>query len=291
MRNLKVLSIGEIIFDIYGENAEIGGAPLNFCAHCALLGAESALISAVGKDEWGEKAKIFLKGFGVDTGFVGLSELETGKCLVTVDENAVPSYDVLRPAAYDNIRLDENIIGRIRAYSADVFAFGTLIQRETVSRAALNKILSECKFKEIFCDINLRKDCYDRESCLTCLRNATVLKLSDEEEPLLAGFGFYENSADMKEKLKAISEAFKNISVIIYTMGEKGSAIYKKCTDEFFTVKAVKTETVSTVGAGDSYSAAFLNEYIKSGDIPKAAKAGSELAAFVVAHREAIPTK
>ncbi len=288
---MKVLSIGEIIFDIYGENAEIGGAPLNFCAHCALLGAESALVSAVGKDEWGEKAKNFLNGFGVDSSFVGASELDTGKCLVTVDENAVPSYDVLRPAAYDDIKLDETDIEKIKDYSADVFAFGTLIQREPASRTALNKILAECRFKEIFCDVNLRKDCYDRESCLTCLENATVLKLSDEEEPLLAGFGFYENSADIKEKLKAISEAFENISIIIYTMGENGSAIYKKSTDEFFTAEAVKAETVSTVGAGDSYSAAFLNEYIKSGDIPKAAKAGSELAAFVVSRREAIPVK
>jgi hypothetical protein len=98
---------------------------------------------------------------------------------------------VLRPAAYDAIEADT---AAIKEYGAEIFAFGTLIQREKLSRNAVKNILSECEFKEIFCDINLRKDCYDRESCLLCLENATILKLSDEEEPLLAEFGFYESS-------------------------------------------------------------------------------------------------
>lgn len=286
---MRILSIGEIIFDIYEDSAVIGGAPLNFCAHCALLGAESALISAVGNDDYSEKAINRLKGFGVDTSFVKKSALATGKCIVTMDENAVPCYDVIRPAAYDDIRLNENDIIEIRKFSADVFAFGTLIQREKNSENALRKILSECSFGEIFCDVNLRSGCYNEASCRLCLENATILKLSDEEEPMLASFGFYEKKADREEIVREISAKFPNIKLILFTMGENGSAVYEKKNDKFYYFEAVKVNAVSTVGAGDSYSAAFLCEYLKSWDVKKSGIAGTKLSAKVVSVKEAVP--
>lgn len=286
---MRILSIGEIIFDIYGGEAVIGGAPLNFCAHCAACGAESALISAVGKDGLADEALSSLDSFGVKTDFVESNSLPTGQCLVTIN-NGIPSYDVLRPAAYDAIALKEGV-EKIKAFNADVFAFGTLIQRESASRAALERILSECVFENIFCDINLRKGCYDRRSCLNCLENATVLKLSDEEEPLLAEFGFCGNGETEKTKLLNICSAFPNVKIIIYTKGENGSVVYCKEENSFYEFAAEKAEVVSTVGAGDSYSAAFICEYLKSGDIEKAGRAGLALSAYVVAHREAVPKK
>lgn len=286
---MRVLSIGEIIFDIYGDSAVIGGAPLNFCAHCALLGAESALISAVGNDGYSEKAIEKLKKFGVDNSFVKRSVLPTGKCIVTMDENAVPCYDVIRPAAYDDIILNEEDIKEIRKFSADVFAFGTLIQRENNSENALRKILSECTFGEIFCDVNLRSGCYNEASCRLCLENATILKLSDEEEPMLASFGLYERKSTVEETVKAISEKFPNLKLILFTMGENGSMVYEKKNDKFYCFDAVRVNAVSTVGAGDSYSAAFLCEYLKSGDVEKSGNAGTKLSAEVVSVKEAVP--
>lgn len=286
---MRILSIGEIIFDIYSESAVIGGAPLNFCAHCALLGAESALISATGNDEYSGKAIEKLKSFGVNTSFLKKSHLATGRCIVTMDERGIPAYDVIRPAAYDDINLDENDIEKIRNYSADVFSFGTLIQREKISENALRKILSECSFGNIFCDINLRKGCYNEESCRLCLENATILKISDEEEPLLASFGFYEKQATNEETVREISEKFGNIELILFTLGEKGSMVYEKAKDKFYYFDAKNVETVSTVGAGDSYSAAFICEYLRSGDIEKSGIAGTELSAKVVSVKDAVP--
>lgn len=291
MLNLKILSIGEIIFDIYGSEAVIGGAPLNFCAHCALLGAEAALISAVGKDEFASEAIKRLKGFGVNTDFICTASADTGKCIVTTDKNGIPSYDVIRPAAYDRIGLSGEMIKKIKEFGADVFAFGTLIQREKASRDALTAILEACRFDEIICDINLRNNCHDRGSCLNCLTNATILKLSDEEEPILAEYGFYEKCSSPENTVRAITGKFPNIRTVLYTMGEKGSLIYDRKSDEFFRFTPEKVKAVSTVGAGDSYSAAFICEYLKSGDIRKAGEAGTKLSAFVVSRREAVPEK
>lgn len=282
---MKVLAVGEIIFDIFGNEAAIGGAPLNFCAHCVACGAQAALVSGTGNDEYGKKALEEMKKFGVRTDFVCRNNLETGKCIVTVS-NGQPSYNVLRPAAYDRVCID---IDAIKKYSADVFAFGTLVQREETSRSAVRKILEECSFGEIFCDVNLRKGCYDRESCALCLENATILKLSDEEEPLLAQFGFYDTDKNEKNLLRNIAQKYNNIRIILFTKGEKGSVVYDVANGRFADISAVKTNVISTVGAGDSYSAAFLCEYLKSGDLIKAGESGAKRSAFVVSKKEAIP--
>ena len=159
---MRILAMGEIIFDIFNGEAEIGGAPLNFCAHCAALGADSAIISAVGDDALGFVALEKLRKFGVDAKYVQRNKLPTGQCIVTV-KNGNPSYNVIRPAAYDRIEASSDALG------ADVFAFGTLIQRSEVSQNALKHVLENGNFKEIFCDINLRKDCYNKDSCKICL--------------------------------------------------------------------------------------------------------------------------
>ena len=284
---MKILAIGEIIFDIFGDDAVIGGAPLNFCAHCVASGAKAALISGVGNDGFGKKALDYLGEFGVDSRFVSTVSGETGKCIVTVT-NGNPFYNVMRPAAYDMLEVDTKLISD---YAADVFAFGTLIQRNKASRETLKKVLSECSFSHIFCDINLRKNCYDKDSCLRCLENATILKLSDEEETLLNEFGFYTKGKTDKETIKNICNSFANIELLLFTRGENGSVVYNSKEEKFYYFDAVKADVVSTVGAGDSYSAAFLCEYFKSGDIEKAGIAGSKLSAFVVSHREAVPRR
>ncbi len=279
---MKILAIGEIIFDIFNGEAEIGGAPLNFCAHCAALGAESALISAVGNDELATTALKKLEEFGVNTGHVQKNDFPTGQCLVNV-KNGSPEYNVLRPAAYDKISTTEDNC------EADVFAFGTLIQRDEISRQAVRNILKKGNFKEIFCDINLRPGCYDEESCRLCLENATILKISDEEEPLLHKFSLYTAKKLESETVKSICDNFENIRLVLYTKGSSGSLIYDKLNNKFYDIPAVETEVVSTVGAGDSYSAAFLCEYLKNKNITAAGEAGSKLSAFVVAHRGAVP--
>ena len=279
---MRVLAIGEIIFDIFNGEAEIGGAPLNFCAHCAALGADAVLVSAVGNDALGWVALENIRKFGVNTEYVQTNNLPTGQCIVTL-RNGNPEYNVLRPVAYDRIKVPD---GR---FEADVFAFGTLIQRDPVSRNTLRNILANGKYKDVFCDVNLRNNCYDEESCLLCLENATILKISAEEEPLLREYEFYNEGTTERETVKSICNSFENIELVLYTKGENGSLIYNKTEDKFYEFSAEKTKVVSTVGAGDSYSAAFLCEYMKSKDLVAAAKAGTKLSAFVVSHREAVP--
>ncbi len=67
---MRLISIGEVLWDVIGEAEYLGGAPLNFAAHARKLGHEVFLISAVGDDERGRRALERLKQLGVSTEFV-----------------------------------------------------------------------------------------------------------------------------------------------------------------------------------------------------------------------------
>ena len=53
---MKIISFGEIIWDVYPDQSVLGGAPLNFASHAHELGAEVAFLSAIGNDELGKLA-------------------------------------------------------------------------------------------------------------------------------------------------------------------------------------------------------------------------------------------
>ena len=106
---MKLLSFGEIVWDLFGEEQHLGGAPLNFAAFASMLGFESGIISSVGDDKLGQKSIEQLKRLGVNTKYISvLPNKETGKCLVELNENAVPTYIILDDVAYDYIAVPEN---------------------------------------------------------------------------------------------------------------------------------------------------------------------------------------
>ncbi len=280
----KLISFGEILFDIIAGKAKIGGAPLNFASHFTNLGGESFMLSAVGEDILGEAALAHLDARNISASLITRSKKETGKCLVTLDENAIPSYNILKNVAYDEIRANTD---KIKDISADVLYFGTLSQRSENNRATLKDILEKITFSEVFCDLNIRKDCSSEESVLFCLGHATILKFSDdalEEETLKAALG------TEKENIpKEIAKRFPNIKIILRTLGEKGSEIYDIQSGNRIEIKAVENPNpVSTVGAGDSYAAAFLFRFLSGDSLFKAGTEAAKLASYVVGIEGAI---
>lgn len=250
------------------------------------------MVSAVGDDDLGKSAAEYIANFGVSTKFIKKSEKTTGICDVTINESGVPSYSVRRDTAYDNIPLTDSDTAAINSEDFDLFYFGTLIQRSPTSACAVKKILQNCKFKEIICDVNLRPDCYSRESVLTCLENASILKISDEEEPLLRELGIYKTEPQGNEAIaKELTSLFPNIKTVIITMGKNGSFAYQKESEKCVLQPAKEVSVASTVGAGDSFAAAFSVAYLSGKTLEEAMAAGAELSGFVCSRTEAVPLK
>ena len=286
----KILSIGEIIWDIFPDKQVIGGAPLNFAAHSSLCGAESSLLSAIGNDTLGEDALKALNDFGVSTKYVKRVDQPTGQCIVTLDENAIPSYKVLREVAYDNIVITDEDIVNINEEKYDALYFGTLIQREPVSRKAVRDVVNNCTFKDIICDVNLRPNCYDEDSVEFCLKNATIIKVSIEEEPILRSFGGYDPCSDCVGDIsRALCNHYGNLKIVILTLGKAGSYAYDVRDDKEYTQCSIGDTVVSTVGAGDSFVAAWLTCFLDGRSIEACMKKAAEISGLVVAHIEAVP--
>lgn len=280
MNRIKALAFGEILWDVFEDKSEIGGAPFNFISWMTRLGADGFLCSAVGGDKLGEKTLSIIKERGVSTELCQVNELPTGVCKVTLSAEKSASYDLCYPVAYDNIECDTE---SINSKHFDLLYFGTLIQRSEHNRKVLNRILGECSFKEIFCDVNLRKGQYDKESVLLCMENATMLKLNDEELAPVADFIGCEAS------VKEIAKKYPNIRLILFTKGENGSEIYDFENDTVIEIPPVTVDNVvSTVGAGDSYAAAFAYNYCIGKPLAECGMEAAKISAYVVTQYGAI---
>ena len=175
---VKALSFGEILWDIYPDERFIGGAPLNFAAHLARHGGDISMLSAVGNDPWGAETLVAVRRLGIGGKYLAVSAgKQTGRCLVTLSEDGTPSYDLLQDVAYDYIRCDG------LAESFDLLYFGTLALRSGYNLHTLERLLAENAFGEIFVDVNIRLPFCSAEVLSFCVENATVLKVSTEELP------------------------------------------------------------------------------------------------------------
>ncbi len=280
---MKLISVGEIIWDVYPDTRCIGGAPLNFAAHAAACGAEVQLLSAVGDDALGAEARACLARFGVDDSLVAtVSDAATGRCLVTLDEQGVPQYALAQDTAYDRLCCSAPTL------TADVLAFGTLIQRSEHNRRVLDTLLAEHRFAQVFCDLNLRAPHYDADSVERCLRHATWCKISREELPEVLRLCGAPN-ADYRAAVRWLCERYPQLALVVVTLDADGAYVWDARTGEEYEAPAEPVEVVSTVGAGDSFGAAFAVTLFTTRSIPDALHAAIRRSAFVVSHKEAVP--
>ena len=279
---MNVLAFGEVLWDVYPDKKIIGGAPLNFAAHLAKHGNSVSLLSAIGNDDEGADAVALMKGWGISTDLVAaLSEKATGRCLVTLDANAVPSYDLLRDVAYDYIHCNKSLD------DFDVLYFGTLSLRSKQNMDLIKSILDSDSFEEVFVDLNIRQPFSTEEAVRFALEKATILKVSDEEMPFVAKVLNME-AIDHKAFAKDLSRLYPNLRCIVITRGAQGAYAFDVCKNEESSCDAIPVKLASTVGAGDSFSAAFLHQYHKK-SLDFALKYASMIAGYVVSNYDAVP--
>ncbi len=261
---MQVISFGEVLFDVFEDGARLGGAPLNLAVHLRRLGAEVELISAVGRDSLGERALREIREQNLSCNSIAQVEQPTGTVDVKLDAHKVPSYHFALDTAYDHIPKPETL-----PEAVDLFCFGTLAQRNEISRHTLRMLLARNKAR-IFYDVNLRQNFHSKEILADSLEAAQMAKINEEEFPYLVKLFGLENS------LEALARRFK-LETIILTLGAAGCRIRHGISE--FNAPPQPAKVVSTVGAGDAFSAAFLYTLLTGGTPEEAAEAGNRLAA------------
>ncbi len=281
---MRLFAFGEILWDIFLQERHIGGASLNFAAHFSLHGGESFMLSSLGDDELGRDALATLSHYKINSDYVSILKLKrTGESIITLNDNGIPSYRITEDTAYDYINCDSVSINE-----DDLLYFGTLALRGDYNRKSLLKLLSENKFREIFADVNLRAPFIYPETMKIALEHATIIKISDEELPTLTK-EILGHELSYATAAKEIANQYKNLKIIIITLGNAGAYIYDAQSNAEFSAPAVKVKVLSTVGAGDSFSAAFLYSYINGKNIQKSLEYATRVSAFVVSREEAVP--
>lgn len=284
MKNFTILSFGEIIQDVYRDKTSLGGAPLNFAAFAKRGGARTFLLSAVGNDRLGCDALNAIQKAGIRCDYITVNDKTTGSCLVTLNKDCVPNYDILNNVAYDNIVASDQVF----LQKFDVLYFGTLALRSQNNLRTLERLLQSSNFDKVFCDLNLRKPFYGREIVDFCLKNTQILKVSEDELSYIEQ-EFLDGKFDLrKTATKEIFDKFNNLEQIILTCGSDGAYVYINTEDKEYYCPAKKVKVVSTVGAGDSFAATYLIEYLKGNSIDECLKRATEASASVVSKLEVI---
>ncbi len=274
--DMKILAYGELLWDMFPNEKRIGGAPFNFAAHTARLGAESLLVTSVGNDENGRDAINEVKKAGVSTEYITVNRrYPTGYCRVTLD-NGMPQYELASDTAYDHIA-DVLPNGHF-----DALYMGTLASRSPDSRRTLEKILKHTSRNEVFFDVNLRKNFYSRDLINALMRETTILKMSDEEVPFIGRRDEVGCCLDLSVK-------YPRLKYICVTLGKKGAMVYDCRRRVILYSDEPKADVVSTVGAGDSFSACFLVDILSGKDVGQALDRAVRLSSFVVTQLGAVP--
>lgn len=283
---MKTLSFGEIVWDVIQGREHLGGAPLNLAAHLAQMGCASAMISRLGSDRLGQAARDAMTRLRMDVVMVQEDPVHpTGVVDVAVDDRGDPTYTIRETAAYDFIEQDAMLVRRLAEERFDAFCFGTLAQRNEISRTTLRKILDTVHASHVLYDVNLRQQYNDRNVVDDSLRRSTIVKLNDAESRNLCEL-LFAGPLDEHEFARRVQTEYE-ISVVCVTKGARGCSIYVDGRRADFAGHSV--EVVDTVGAGDAFSAAFLFHYGRGGDAAESARVANQIGAYVASCAGAIP--
>ena len=173
-------------------------------------------------------------------------------------------------------------------FNADAVYFGSLPARNpgSVTRASLKALLERGNYRELFFDINIRKQNYTADLLDLALSHATIFKLSRDERAVLDIDADPDNH---KFFCRAICRRYPNIRLVLLTLDKDGSKVYDARADKILRIRCSKAKVVSTVGAGDSFSACFLYNYLSGEPVEVCLKRATALADYVVGHLGAIP--
>lgn len=280
-----VVGMGEALWDVLPEGKKIGGAPANFAYHVSQFGLPSAVVSAVGDDALGNE---ILENF-TSKGLNHLIEkvpYATGTVQVEIDQAGIPQYEIKENVAWDNIpytkKLDE------LAKNTKAVCFGSLAQRNVVSRDTINRFLDAMPKDDdslVVFDVNLRQGFYNKEILCDSMKRCNILKINDEELVTVSRmFGY--PGIDLQDKCWILLGKY-NLKMLILTCGINGSYVFTPGNVSFQPTPTV--EVADTVGAGDSFTAAFIASILKGKSVTEAHTCAVQTSAYVCTRNGAMP--
>lgn len=286
MKHPRIISLGEVLWDLFPDGERFGGAPANFACHAAIHGANVGMLSAVGDDCRGEAAIDMLRQFGMEVGLVQtIPAAATGTVGVTLDSAGKPTFTIHENSAWDRIVRTDAIEPAVGG--ADAVYFGTLGQRSSVSRDTIRHGIRKAREANIpsLLDINLRSPYFDDALIRESIELASILKLSDDELPQVISACDIEPCGPAETQLSRLLESCE-LDFVVMTCGVRGAVLATP--RDFLSQPGIRTEVRDTVGAGDSFAAAFLLGVLRDAPHDEVLHEACEIAAATCSHAGAV---
>jgi len=286
---LKIVAVGEVLWDALPSGRRLGGAPANLCAMAGRLGDNALLASRVGSDASGDEILKLLDTYPIDTSLVQRDMvLPTGTVTVSFNDDGQPAYRIREAVAWDALELAPS--WKEIAAKADAICFGTLAQRSALSKQTIQNLVSMCRpdCLRVF-DMNLRYPFFSADTIQWSLNHASLLKVNAEElEIVLKMFGLTSHPSPDPERegVEVIMTAFP-LSLVCLTLGSRGSLIVSR--SGYHRHSGLATQVVDTVGAGDAFLATVVNYALRNAPLDVMSEAANRYGAWVASHPAAIP--
>lgn len=283
--NRTVVGIGEVLWDILPDGKKIGGAPANFAYHVSQFGLQSLVVSAIGDDALGQEIIGTFRDKGLNS-LISTVPYPTGTVQVELDMAGIPQYIIKEGVAWDYIPFTPELEALARNTCA--VCFGSLAQRSTVSRNTINRFIDTMPKDNgtlIVFDANLRQSFYSEDVLEQSMMQCNVLKINDEELPTVCRISGITES-DPESQCRALLNRY-NLKILILTCGVNGSYIFTHDAKSFLQTPQVKV--ADTVGAGDSFTAAFTASILSGLPVPVAHRKAVDVSAFVCTQNGAMP--
>jgi fructokinase len=283
---VRVLSIGEVLWDVFKEREFLGGAPLNFSVSAQRLGNVVVLLSAVGNDTRGNLAIASMRELGLSTDCIQMtSSAATGAAVVTHGGEHT-TFVIDRPAAFDFVHIDDSLIAQIRHLYPDWIYFGTLAHTTGEAEQRLNRLINAIPHASCFYDINLREGHWNLPLVQRLSRLARIIKLNEAEAEILFHDAKGPGVFSVETFCSYWSSAYGG-EIFCVTLGSKGCAVWQKY--KLWTFSGFPVSVADTVGAGDAFAAAFLHGYQNKWPLDKTATIANALGAIVASRSGATP--
>lgn len=281
----KVVGIGEVLWDMLPDGKKLGGAPANFAYHVGQFGLPSCVVSAIGHDNLGRELIHALEEKNLHYEVASV-DYPTGTVAVELDDAGIPSYDITRDVAWDHIPVTDELM--TLAGETAAVCFGSLAQRSPESRATIMNFIDAIPAENsplIVFDANLRQDFHTPEVLTESMRRANVLKINDDELAMLRSMLELPAGTD-EEVCRMVMDRY-GLEILILTCGVSGSHVFAGA--ETSSLPTPKVEVADTVGAGDSFTAAFIASLLRGRSIAQAHRKAVDVSAFVCSSFGAMP--
>ena len=283
MDSRYVIGLGEILWDCFGAERRLGGAPANCAYHAAQFGHRGIVVSAIGRDADGDAIVEELEKKRLPH-LLERTDYPTGTVDVDLTDANDPKYIIHTDVAWSHIPFTTEL----NAIAAETKAvcYGTLAQWDAESRATIQSFLdaTPANCLKVF-DVNLRQSYYSREVLDESFSRCNILKINESELQVIARL--YDIDAwDRQRACRELMQRF-NAPTLILTMGTRGSEVYWDGGRSFLETPTVRVK--SAVGAGDAFTGAFVGNLLRGADIKEAHHLAVSVAAYVCTREGAMP--